>query len=148
MKFGNYAKLFFAVTTLLSYPVTGFAADLTGTVTHVRDGDTIEVEGIAVRLQGVSAPEKRQPLYDEGKAFMVRLVMGQAVRCELDGTRTHDRVVGICYLGNRDIGTEVIKAGLALDCPRFSGGRYRELETPDARRAIRLPGYCRPTGNR
>ena len=29
---------------------------LTGTVTHVRDGDTIEVGKIPIRLNGVSAP--------------------------------------------------------------------------------------------
>jgi|TARA_R110000772_G_scaffold268526_1_gene395908 micrococcal nuclease len=129
---------------LVLFPVTVQAADVSGAVTHVRDGDTIEVEGIAVRLQGVSAPERGHALYDKGKAFMARLVMGQAVRCELDGTRTHDRVVGICYLDGRDIGAEVIRAGLALDCPRFSKGRYRDYETPGARQAIKLPAYCRP----
>lgn len=129
---------------LVLFPVTVQAADVSGTVTHVRDGDTIEVEGIAVRLQGVSAPERGHALYDKGKAFMVRLVMGQAVRCELDGTRTHDRVVGICYLDGRDIGAEVIRAGLALDCPRFSKGRYRDHETPGARQVVKLPAYCRP----
>ena len=33
-----------------------------GTVTHVRDGDTIEVGNIPVRLNGVSAPELKEPL--------------------------------------------------------------------------------------
>ena len=39
---------------------SGMAAEptiLTGTVTHVRDGDTIEVGKIPIRLNGVSAPE-------------------------------------------------------------------------------------------
>jgi endonuclease YncB( thermonuclease family) len=30
---------------------------LSGTVTHVRDGDTIEVNGIAVRLSALDCPE-------------------------------------------------------------------------------------------
>jgi micrococcal nuclease len=68
--------------------------------------------------------------------------MGRRVRCELDGEKTHDRFVGIGYLGDRDIGAAVIEAGLALDCPRFSGGRYRAVETEVARSAIKLPGYC------
>lgn len=124
--------------------IAGGRNTFVGPVTHVRDGDTIEVEGVAVRLQGVSAPERGHALYDKGKAFMVRLVMGQAVRCELDGTRTHDRVVGICYLDGRDIGAEVIRAGLALDCPRFSKGRYRDIETPAARQIIKHQSYCQP----
>ncbi len=31
---------------------------LQGTITHVRDGDTIEVAGIPVRLWGIHAPER------------------------------------------------------------------------------------------
>jgi dihydroxyacid dehydratase/phosphogluconate dehydratase len=34
------------------------SAILSGTVTHVRDGDTIEVNGIAVRLSALDCPEK------------------------------------------------------------------------------------------
>ncbi|HAD86503.1 MAG TPA: nuclease [Rhodospirillaceae bacterium] len=138
---GQFISIF-AVLILLTNSAQ--AAELTGTVTHVRDGDTIEVEGIAVRLQGVSAPEKGRPLYDEGKAFMVQLVAGRFVRCELNGERSHDRVIGVCFLDHLDIGGEVIKAGLALDCPRFSGGRYTNLETPAAHKAIKLPPYCIP----
>lgn len=38
---------------------------------------------------------------------------------------------------------EVIAAGLARDCPRFSGGRYEKLEKPEARH-LAFPGYCSP----
>jgi micrococcal nuclease len=75
---------------------------LTGTVTKVRDGDTIEVGRIPIRLNGVSAPELKEPLGPQSKAFMTDLVMRKSVRCELDGTKTHDRFVGICYLDGKD----------------------------------------------
>lgn len=74
---------------------------------------------------------------------MIDLVNGRRVRCELNGEKTHDRFVGVCYLDDQDIGAAVIKAGLALDCPRFSGGRYKDLETAKAQQRIMLPGYCR-----
>ena len=115
---------------------------LTGTVTKVRDGDTIEVGKIPIRLNGVSAPEMNEPLGPQSKAFMADLVMGKRVRCEMNGQNTYDRFVGTCYLGDRDIGAAVIEAGLALDCPRFSGGRYKAVETEAARKRIKLPGYC------
>ena len=35
---------------------------LTGNVTKVRDGDTVEVGKIPIRLNGVSAPELQEPL--------------------------------------------------------------------------------------
>ena len=137
---------------LLSLALTGFLfataaiaeppTILTGQVTKVRDGDTIEVGRIPIRLNGVSAPEMNEPLGPKSKAFMVDLVMGKRVHCELNGKKTHDRYVGICYLKGEDIGMVVIKGGLALDCPRYSGGQYQAAEKAEARRRIKLPGYC------
>ena len=74
---------------------------------------------------------------------MTDLVMGKRVRCELNGDKTHDRFVGICYLGEKDIGARVIAKGLALDCPRYSGGRYAEYEAKGAAARMKLPSYCR-----
>ena len=125
----------------------GIAAEptiLTGIVTQVRDGDTIEVGEIPIRLNGVSAPELKKPLGPQSKKFMTDLVMGKRVRCELTGAKNYDRFVGTCYLGDHDIGSAVISAGLALDCPRFSGGRYAGAETAAAREVILLPAYCFP----
>lgn len=73
---------------------------------------------------------------------MVALVDGKMVRCELDGTKTYDRFVGICFLDGADIAIPLVEAGVARDCPRFSRGRYRQYET-DASRSLRLPKYCR-----
>ena len=135
-------KLALAIILLAS---SAFAAPttLTGTVSKVRDGDTIEVGKIPIRLNGVSAPELKELLGPKSKDFMTYLVMGKRVRCELDGSKTHDRFVGICYLDEQDIGATVIANGLALDCPRFSGGRYAEYEVEGAAAAMKLPGYCR-----
>jgi len=132
--------LMFAFTTFraLAEPTI-----LTGTVTHVRDGDTIEVGKIPIRLNGVSAPELKEPLGPQSKKFMSELVNGKSVSCELTGAKTYDRLVGTCYLDGEDIGISVIKVGLALDCPRYSGGHYAEFELAEARKRIKLPGYCR-----
>ncbi len=135
--------LVLAVSGVLTTP--GIAAEpntLTGTVTHVRDGDTIEVSEVPIRLNGVSAPELDEPLGERSRIFMRDLVMGQPVRCELNGQKTYDRFVGTCYLGGKDIGISIIETGLALDCPRYSRGRYEDFEQPAAREIIELPGYC------
>jgi endonuclease YncB( thermonuclease family) len=68
---------------------------------------------------------------------------GQAVRCDLDGSKTRRREVGICYVDDADIGAAVIANGLARDCTRFSGGRYADLEKPAAKH-LAFPGYCSP----
>ena len=122
---------------------------LVGEVTHVRDGDTIELGEMAIRLQGLAAPEWTAPGGREARAAMLELVHGRTVRCELDGSRTYDRCAGVCYLEGRDIAESLVSAGLARDCPRYSGGRYAVLEAQAAkdgttvRRGYRLPGYCR-----
>ena len=137
---GMIRSIFFAVA--ISSSTVTVAAEptaLAGTVTHVRDGDTIEVGKIPIRLNGVSAPDMKETLGPQSKAFMLDLVMGKRVRCELTGAKTYDRFVGTCYLGDQDIGAAVIEAGLALDCPRFSDGRYAAVETAAAREAIKLP---------
>jgi len=139
-------KLALAAITLACLAASPVHADpttLTGTVTHVRDGDTIEVGKIPIRLNGVSAPELDESLGQQSKQFMRDLVDGKSVLCELNGKKTYGRFVGVCYLGGKDIGVSIIEAGLALDCPRFSGGRYKAVEEVAARSAIKLPGYCR-----
>lgn len=109
----------------------------------VTDGDTFEVNGIAVRLQGVAAPEADEPGGKEATRFMRELVGGEMVACDLTGERTWGREVGVCRAGGRDVGAAIIQAGLARDCPRYSGGRYADLEPPAAKR-LPFPGYCEP----
>ena len=109
----------------------------------VTDGDQLRVAAPAVRFQGVAALERSEPGGAEATAFVRDLVAGRVVACELDGTRTRGRAVGVCRVGGRDVGAELVRAGLARDCPRYSKGRYARLETPAGRR-LPLPGYCRP----
>ena len=91
---------------------------LNGTVTYVRDGDTIEVGGVAVRLAGLAAPEWDEPGGRAATSAMRRMVDGRQVRCKLDGSRTYDRCAGVCYLDGRDNAAELVRAGLERDCPR------------------------------
>jgi micrococcal nuclease len=123
---------------------------LTGQVTHVRDGDTIVVGGMPIRLNGLAAPESDEPGGAAATKAMIKLVQGRTLRCELDGERTHDRCVGICYLDGVDISATMVAAGLARDCPWFSGGRYRNTEAQAAAAGAtigqnyQLPAYCLP----
>ena len=118
-------------------------ATIFGTVIKVRDGDTIEVGPIAIRLMGVAAPELDEPLGRRAKDFMFGVVFSKSIQCELNGEKSYDRFVASCFIEGTDIGAALISAGLALDCPRFSGGRYASLEKAEALKEIKLPRYCR-----
>lgn len=121
---------------------------LTGEVTHVRDGDTIVVGSMPIRLNGLAAPEGDEPGGATATHAMIELVRDRRLRCELNGEGTHDRCVGVCYLEGMDIAEALVLAGLARDCPRFSGGRYRDAEeiatSAGAKigKTYRLPRYC------
>ncbi|MCG7574838.1 thermonuclease family protein [Phaeobacter sp. CNT1-3] len=96
-----------------------------------------------MRLNGVDAPELKTRAGREAKRWMEKYLRGKSIECDLNGDRTYDRWVGICYADGEDIGAAVIRAGHALDCRRYSGGRYRDLETSAARSKIPRARYCR-----
>lgn len=139
----------FGVDHLRAQPTqpAGFGA-LRGQATRVRDGDTLELDGRVIRLQGIAAPELHEPLGREAKEALEALVAGRTLACLPDGTRTHGRIVAICRIDGEDVGAQLVAMGLARDCPRFSAGRYRALEREAARRGAGiarrydLPSYC------
>ncbi len=109
---------------------------------QVRDADTIVVRGTPVRLNGVDAPELGTRAGQESRRWMVTFLRGKQVECSLTGEQTHDRWVGVCFAEGEDIGAAVIAAGYALDCARYSGGRYAHLETPTAKSRLTRARYC------
>ena len=119
------------------------ASEIGGPVSHVRDGDTLVVAGTAIRLQGLDAPELREPGGADAARLLRSLVAGRRLRCTLDGTRSFDRRVGICSTDGQDLAALLVAAGVARDCPRYSGGRYAPLETAAARMLPRHR-YCLP----
>ncbi|MTH57874.1 thermonuclease family protein [Paracoccus litorisediminis] len=78
-----------------------------GPVTHVRDGDTIEVKGVAVRFSSLDCAELGTPAGQRAKVAMQKLVNGKTVRCYLNGGRSYDRFIGSCY---RNDGQELASA--------------------------------------
>ena len=79
------------------------SAILSGTVTHVRDGDTIEVSGIAVRLSALDCPENNTRQGKQATKIAKQFEGSQAM-CELTGAKSYDRLVGYCTVGGTDFG--------------------------------------------
>ena len=139
-RLGQSIKLALLLAAFLATPAR--ADQITDIVTHVRDGDTIVVGKQPIRLNGIAAPERNEPGGREATAFMKQLVLGKKVTCALNGDVSHDRLIGRCYLDNRDVGRLIIAAGLARDCPRYSRRRYAGVETKASRR-LPFPRYCK-----
>lgn len=145
---GLVARTTLSVVLLAAAPHGYAETEVVSGMARVVDGDTVHLSTetrrmVKVRLQGVAAPELSETGGTEATRFVKLLAEGRKVTCELDGTRSKDREVGVCFVDGKDIGAEVIGAGLARDCPRFSGGRYQALERPEAS-MLPYPSYCTP----
>ena len=106
---------------------------------YVIDGDSIIIRKTQVRIFGVDAPELNHPFGKKAKWTLISLCKGQNVRAEVTEIDAYGRTVAKCYLPDgRDLSAEMVKLGLAIDWPKFSGGKYRSMEVPDARKKLWL----------
>ena len=95
----------------------------TGSVTHVVDGDTLDVQlaaggAVRVRLIGIDTPEIGECGYDQASAHMASIAAGRSVTLVGDPTQDAiDRYGRSLYYVDRDdgldLGLEMIRAGLA-----------------------------------
>jgi micrococcal nuclease len=103
----------------------------------VIDGDTIVIDKVHLRIAGIDAPELDHPWGRQSKWALVQLCKGQTVTARIKPEMSYDRLVAECFLPDgRDLAAELVRCGLALDWPKFSGGKYRHLEPADARRKL------------
>ncbi len=94
------------------------AADFTGRVVGVSDGDTITVlhkgKGERIRLHGIDCPEKRQAFGNRAKQFTSKLVFGNTVTVQVMDRDRYGRTVGVVLLPDgRSLNHELVRAGLA-----------------------------------
>ena len=130
-----------AVIGLVAFQASRAAGQVEGVVSRVLDGDTLFVGSTNIRLQGIAAPELDEPFGPEARDFLIAIALGKRARCDLAGERSFDRQVAVCRIDGQDLGRLVVEAGLARDCPHFSGGRYEPFEVERSKR-LPLPGYC------
>ncbi len=106
---------------------------------YIVDGDTIRIKKTQIRLFGIDAPEMNHPFGKKAKWALVHLCKGQHVRAEILEKDAHGRTVAKCTLPDgRDLSAEMVKAGMAIDWPKFSGGLYTALEVPGVRKKLWL----------
>jgi micrococcal nuclease len=115
----NAILLVFMVSLTLATPLHA----ATGTVTHVLDGDTVDlsVHGTLVRLRfaGIGAPETHSLVPCAAafglaaKARVVQLLGGQTVRYESLGLDKYRRTIAMLYVGDVWLSELLVREGLA-----------------------------------
>lgn len=95
---------------------------LTGAV-RVADGDSLEVAGERVRLEGIDAPELHQdcgegtktwPCGAKARAALEAAVARGEVSCRPVDEDRYGRAVSVCTVDGADIGAEMVRQGWAV----------------------------------
>ncbi len=102
------------------------AADIIAGPARVIDGDTIEVDGVHVRLFGIDAPEKKQPFGEKAKTNLSTLAYNRTAEADCRKTDRYRRKVCVVFVGNKDVGLEQIKVGMAWWYQQYSKEQSRQ----------------------
>lgn len=125
----------FALTMAISLavaPCASEAATVSGRAIVI-DGDTLEVAGERIRLEGIDAPELAQTCGrrwfgtwacgTRAAAALEAKTEGRRITCDINGFDRYDRALGTCFLDGRDLNAEMVREGLAWAFVKYSS-RY------------------------
>ena len=108
------------------------------------DGDTIEIAGERIRINGIDAPESSQLCEDDqGQSYRCGAMSARALdqllsesrplRCEFVERDQYGRFVGDCFRADGlGVAAAMVRAGMAMDWPRYSGGAYADEQSAAA----------------
>ena len=113
----------FAFLTLAFAFASGAAAELSGRVIKVHDGDslTLRVEGkdVRVRLDGIDAPELAQRYGRSARRSLARICAGKDATVTDRGKDDEGRVLGSVSCDGVDANTEQVRRGMAWVFQRY-----------------------------
>lgn len=90
---------------------------------RVVDGDTIVLDDIRIRLQGVDAPESKQMCRLKGKEIpcgtyatqqLSKMIGRSVVECTDEGHDKYRRQLSYCYVGDRNLNRKMVRDGYAV----------------------------------
>jgi endonuclease YncB( thermonuclease family) len=122
----------------------------------VVDGDTLEIQGMRVRLWGVDAVESSQTCLDAAgrvwpcgrrAAFALADFLGaRTVSCTRKDTDRYGRTVAVCRVGDTEINRWLVEQGWALAYVQYGGSVYlpAQNQAQAARRGIWQGSFTPP----
>lgn len=121
---------------------------------NVVDGDTLEIRGLRIRLEGIDAPESGQgcgrswigqwSCGTTASSHLARLVADKEVTCENRGLDKYGRTLAICFVDGRDINAQMVEDGLAWAFVKYSRAYVAQEERARAARRGIWVGHAVP----
>jgi endonuclease YncB( thermonuclease family) len=101
------------------------AETITGTVVGVHDGDTLTVltpdnDEVKVRLEGIDAPESKQPFGEASKQSLSAMTFNKPVRLVCTKTDRFKRKVCRVFQDGRDVNRAQLERGMAWHFKRYA----------------------------
>ena len=111
-------------------PTASHAAEMTGRVVGIIDGDTIDVlmpglQVVRVRLAGIDAPERGQAFGTAAKAALSELVFARQVVVQWKKRDRYERLVGKVTVSGADANLSMLARGMAWHYVRFEAEQER-----------------------
>jgi micrococcal nuclease len=113
-----------------------------GTVVSVVDGDTVRVlfpakRELRVRIEGIDAPESGEPFSQQARNFARAMMFARQVTVDVRDVDRYGRLVARVTVDAKDIGREIVGAGLACYYRRFATDPTLEKAQREAQTALR-----------
>jgi len=99
--------------------------EITGKVVGVHDGDSITVLAagnlqLKVRLEGIDAPELKQPFSQQSKEALSGLVFGKTICLLVTGKDRYKRTLAVVMVEGLNVNREMVLRGLAWRYEKYS----------------------------
>jgi endonuclease YncB( thermonuclease family) len=109
---------------------------------RVIDGDTIAIGTDRFRVFGIAAPDAPREAKEQATAYANKLIAAGVI-CTPTGDITYQRLVANCWTASGDFAREMVAAGYAFDWPKYSHGKFNELqiEAQQQQRGLWGQGY-------
>ena len=121
-----------------------YAAEFTGKVIAVLDGDTLLVmrggHPVKVRLAEVDAPEKAQPYGIASQKSLAEMVMGKQIQVASRAVDDYGRMVATVSIDELNVNHEQVRRGMAWAATRWRQSRREPTGVPLAGENSRFHG--------
>lgn len=132
MKLKPYLAAAAALALSLGATSEELPASMAGVVSVI-DGDTLEMHGERIRLNGFDTPEEGKRcgnlnVYQAGALALSDFIGTQTVECDITGKDRRGRFIGVCSVDGKELGEHMVSTGWGRDWPRYSKRSYADEE--------------------